>query len=135
MKVVLDTNCWVISLTDRSPYHLIYQMLLKRGYNLFVSTGILLEYEEVLNEKYGEATTSGFLNLLYLLPNVHFIPTYFHWNLIEKDADDNKFADTAIAAGVDYLVTEDTDFDILKRINFPKLTIIKIDEFANLLKI
>ena len=131
MKVVLDTNVWVISLTARSPYHSIYQALLKQQYELIVSHEILLEYEEILNEKYGEATTGRFLNLLHLLPNVHFITTYFHWNLIESDKDDNKLADTAIAASADYVVTEDTDFDVLKRINFPKLAVIKIDAFAN----
>lgn len=98
-----------------------------------VSHEVLLEYEEILNQKYGAATTDRFLNLLHLLPNVHFISTYFHWNLIEKDEDDNKFVDTAIAAGSDYLVTEDTDFDVIKRINFPKLAVIKIDDFVALL--
>lgn len=133
MKVVLDTNLWVISLTSRSPYHFIYQALLKQAYELVISHEILLEYEEILNRKYGIPTTDRFLNLLYLLPNVHFIATYFHWNLIENDKEDNKFADAAIAAGADYLVTEDTDFDVLKRINFPKLAVVKIDAFASLI--
>ncbi|MCB9352648.1 MAG: PIN domain-containing protein [Lewinellaceae bacterium] len=31
-----------------------------------------------------------------------------------KDADDNKFLDCAIAAGAEYLVTHDKDFNILK---------------------
>ncbi|MFN7119384.1 MAG: putative toxin-antitoxin system toxin component, PIN family [Saprospiraceae bacterium] len=122
-----------MSLTARSPYHSIYQALLKQKYELAVSHEVLLEYEEILNQKYGAATTDRFLNLLHLLPNVHFISTYFHWNLIEKDEDDNKFVDTAIAAGSDYLVTEDTDFDVIKRINFPKLAVIKIDDFVALL--
>ncbi len=133
MKVVLDTNVWVISLTSRSPYHAVYQALLKQKYELIVSHEVLLEYEEILNQKYGAATTDRFLNLLYLLPNVHFIPTYFHWNLIDKDKEDNKFADAAIAAGADFLVSEDADFNILKNLSFPNVNVIRIDDFVKLL--
>jgi hypothetical protein len=35
---------------------------------------------------------------------------------------------------VDYLVTEATDFNTFKQINFPELSSIKMDEFAQLLQ-
>ena len=40
-------------------------------------------------------------------------PTY-QWQLITADPDDDKFADCAIAAGADYVVTEDAHFAALK---------------------
>lgn len=50
------------------------------------------------------------------------------------DDDDNKFADCAIAANADYLVTNDKHFNVLKSVAFPKIQIIKIDGFMEILK-
>ena len=40
-------------------------------------------------------------------------PTYY-WRLIAADPDDDKFADCAIAAEAEYVVTEDAHFAALK---------------------
>lgn len=53
----------------------------------------------------------------------------FHFHLIEKDPDDNKFVDCAIIAGADYIVSEDAHFKILETIPFPAVTVIRLDEF------
>ena len=58
---------------------------------------------------------------------------FYHWNLIQKDKDDNKFVDLALAAQVDYLVTNDKHFNILKDIDFPKLNTINLEDFTHLL--
>ena len=49
-----------------------------------------------------------------------------------KDEDDNKFVDCAIAANADYLITQDKDFNILKQIDFPKINIVRLDEFKEI---
>lgn len=134
MKLVLDTNVWVISLTSRSVYHEIYLALISQQFELAVSHEILLEYEEIISQKYGEKTANHFIELLHLLPNVHFLQTYYQWNLIENDEEDNKFVDVAIAAGADYIVTEDSDFNILKNIPFPHVPTMRIDELPKLLR-
>lgn len=59
---------------------------------------------------------------------------YYHFRLIEADADDNKFVDCAVAANAEYIVTNDAHFDILKQIDWPKLTVIAIKEFVKQLK-
>jgi predicted nucleic acid-binding protein len=59
---------------------------------------------------------------------------YYKWNLITVDPDDNKFVDCAIAANADYIVTNDKHFNILKEINFPKVSCITIEEFIEILK-
>ena len=48
--------------------------------------------------------------------------------------DDNKFADCAFASNAHLLVTNDRDFNVLKKIDFPQLTVVKMDEFIELLK-
>ena len=47
--------------------------------------------------------------------------------------DRNKFADLAIASNVDYLVTNDSDFNILKKINFPKVIAVSLNEFRKIM--
>jgi len=73
MRVVLDTNIIVISLTSRSPYHTIFTSLVSKKFDLVISNAILLEYQEIITVKYGEKTALLFLELFNELSNIHFI--------------------------------------------------------------
>ena len=84
--------------------------------------------------KYGEKSAQLFLTLLEELPNVHFIRTFYHFNLIEKDPDDNKFIDAAFATSARYLVSEDKHFKILKHLEYPQIDVISIEEFMKILR-
>ena len=48
-----------------------------------------------------------------------------------EDVDDNKFVDCAIAANAELIVTNDKHFNVLKTVDWPKLTILGIKEFAS----
>ncbi|MFN0035920.1 MAG: putative toxin-antitoxin system toxin component, PIN family [Saprospiraceae bacterium] len=133
MRVVLDTNIWVSSLSRRSEFNWVFQAFLDEAYTLVVSHEILLEYEEILNIKYGEASVAVFFNLMDEAKNVEFVEPHFFWNLL-SDPDDNKFVDAAIAAGADYLVSEDRDFRSLQSVEFPEVTVLRMHEFEQLLK-
>lgn len=91
-----------------------------------------MEYEEILQQKYAEETVENFLEAINVAVNTVKVNPYFNWKLL-SDADDNKFSDCAIAAGVDYLVTEDRDFDLLKTIEFPRVTVISLQQFSIIL--
>lgn len=93
----------------------------------------MLEYEEVLKDKYSLNVASNFITALKELPNVNFIHIFFRWNLL-TDVDDNKFVDCAIAANADCIVTHDKDFNILKKVNFPKVNVVTIQEFEKVAK-
>jgi uncharacterized protein len=133
MTVVIDCNVLVMCLTSRSPWHIIYQSLVAGKFDLAVTDEIVLEYEEIIQKKYGVSTAHAFISLLSELPNVHYLNTYYRWKLIEADPDDNKYCDCAVAGKADYLVTEDNHFNVLKTISFPKISSISIDEFAAML--
>lgn len=133
MTVVIDCNILVMCLTSRSPYHIIFQSLLDGVFNLAVSTDILLEYEEVIQRKYNVAAAHNLSILLTELPNVHYIHNHYQWQLIEADHDDNKYCDCAISGQASYIVTEDKHFDALKKISFPSVTAISIDQFLEVL--
>ena len=133
MKFVIDTNIFVSSLSSRSDSHWIIQHLLQEKFEVSVSHEILLEYEEILKQKYDLQTTENFLRALQELPNVHLSETaYFQWNLL-NDPDDNKFVDLAVAVNADYIISEDKGFQKLAEIDFPKLVVLRTEEFKNLL--
>ena len=133
IKTVIDTNVLVSAISTKSIYHWLLDLLLDETIELYVTEEILLEYEEILKSKYSESVASNFLVSLRELPNVHYAHVYFRWNLI-SDPDDNKFADCYIASGAHYLITHDKHFSVLKTIMFPKVNVVRIEEFEAALK-
>ena len=134
MTVVIDCNIFVMCLTSRSPYHLIFRSLVDGMFTLALTADILLEYEEIIQQKYNTATAKTFITLLNELPNVSFASHYFRWQLMTADPDDNKYCDCAIAKQASYIVSEDRHFEALKNIPFPSLTTIRIDRFMDVLR-
>jgi predicted nucleic acid-binding protein len=57
----------------------------------------------------------------------------FRYQLFIADAEDNKFADCALNAGADFIVTNDKHFNILKEMDFPKINVVDIETFKSLL--
>lgn len=134
MKIVLDTNIVLISMPTVSPYRLIYDSLLERKYELIISQEILLEYEEIVLLRANRIIADNVIGMLLTLENVLKQDIYYKWNLIKADMDDNKFTDTYIAADADFLVTNDSHFRELRNISFPKINVIDIEAFADILK-
>ena len=133
MKVVIDCNILVMCLSSKSPYHIIYQLLVQGKFNLVLSSEILLEYQEVLQQKYSVPTANALVALLKELPNVTFHTPFYNWLLIKADPDDNKYTDCAIAGSANFIITEDKHFRVLKTISFPKITVLSIDNFIQFL--
>lgn len=133
MRVVLDTNIFLVSIPPQSTQHLIFQKLLEKEYELLVSSDILLEYEEILAQRANPIIAKHAFLVLENLPNVIKVENHFRWNLIEVDKDDNKFVDAAFNGNADYLVSNDRHFNILKSTDFPKVTLLNLEEFMALL--
>jgi len=135
MRIVLDTNCLLVALSQHSPYHCVWNAFRKGKFILCYSTEILQEYEELLGRNYSHPTISIIMEILLSSPNTHQVIPYFKWNVISIDPDDNKFVDCALNAGADFIVTNDKHFNILKKINFPPIKVIDIDGFKKILHI
>ena len=134
LKVVLDTNVLLVSISSKSKYHWIYEKLLSKEYDLFISNEILMEYEEVIAQKFNSSVARDVIKALLILPNVSRIPIFYKWNLITEDNDDNKFVDCAINSNSHLLVTHDNHFNVLREIDFPKIQIANAEEFSIALK-
>lgn len=133
LKVVLDTNALLRSISRRSPFSIIFDKLYEGEYELWISNDILLEYEEKISDIFSKETAELILGALALLPNVKKADIHFHMFLITADNDDNKFSDCAFAGNVHYLVTNDKHFNILSNISFPSINAITLEKFTELL--
>jgi len=133
LKIILDTNVLLVSISSKSQYHWIFQSLLNNFFDLYISNEILMEYEEIIGRKFSPAVAKNITRALLALPNVQQTTVYYKWDLIKADSDDNKFVDCAITAGADYIVTQDKHFNILKTVDFPSVTIANIHQFKLLI--
>lgn len=135
MKVVLDTNVLLVAIPFGTLYYPIFDAFLNGVFELCVTTDILDEYAEKLEEKYAlrPYVAENTLKAIESSPDVAFVSKYFFWNLIAADPDDNKFVDCAVAANADFIVTEDRHFNVLKQIAFPPVRVISAADFSGML--
>ncbi len=127
--VVLDTNCLLQSLSRRSQYYKVWNDFVEGRYVLCVSNEILEEYEEIIASHMSPLAARLAVETILRANNVIRVDAQFHFNLITSDIDDNKFVDCAIVANADYIVSEDSHFNILKSISFPHVEVKRLHDF------
>lgn len=132
-RVVLDTNCLFQCISRKCRYHEIWLSLLDGRNIMCVSNEILEEYAEVIeritDHEFAELAIDVIVNNPYTL----FVTPYFHFNLIKEDPDDNKFVDCAVAGNAKFIVSEDSHYNILKTVDFPKVEILGLDDMMKTL--
>src|ERR1700749_1303212 len=107
LRIVVDTNIFLVSFSSHHTYHWIYKAILGEKFDLVISNEILLEYQEQIAVRYGLTLTDAAMDFLIYLPNVILKNPAFLWQLIEADKDDNKFVDCFIAGECDLLISND----------------------------
>lgn len=132
-KIVLDTNCLLMSLPKISPYRMIWDDFLEGKLIMCVTNEIVEEYLEIIEQKTTAEIASNVVSIILSKKNVEFVTPYYKMHLIQSDEDDNKFVDCAFTAGASCIVSNDAHFKILNEINFPKIFVLKIKEFTDLL--
>jgi predicted nucleic acid-binding protein len=133
MKAVVDTNVLLVSINPASRFNPIFRQAISGNYNLCISNSILLEYEEIFKFRINTKMADSAIAAMIYSPFVLRFDPRISWRLIPTDPDDDKFSDCAIAAGADYLVSNDRHFDVLKRTAFPKLEVISAELFLEML--
>ena len=127
--VVIDTNCLLQIISRNSPYRPIWDAFLVGKFDLCVSNDILEEYQEILEQQITPTVAENLVLLILNKQNVKLVDPHFRMGVITADPDDNKFVDCAFAANADYLVSEDSHFNILRNMPFPHLNLVTLDEF------
>lgn len=133
-RIVLDTNCLISSLSRTSDSYEVWKGLHEGRYILCVSNEILTEYQEIIEQKTTPEIAENVIQFLINSEHVEFVNTYYHFELITADRDDNKFVDCAIAANATFIVSNDKHYKPLRQIAYPKLHVIKLMEFVELLQ-
>ena len=129
MRIVLDTNCLIQSVSPRSKYHAVWESFVSGENRLCITNEIIEEYIEILQKLVGYEVSEYIVKTIINSPFTEFFTPYDHFELIKADPDDNKFVDCAIVAHARYVVTNDHHYDVLKEIPFPKVQIISIQDF------
>ena len=114
MKVVIDTNVTLTLFKKGHANRPIYDAWIAGKLEWAVSTEIVLEYEEIAARINGADYAALIVRTLAAVrawrKNVEVISPSFRFHTIIGDPDDDKFADCAIAAHADYVITEDRHF-------------------------
>ena len=134
MRIVLDTNCLIQSISPRSRYYAVWESLVDGQNTLCVSNEIIMEYLEILQRLTDHDTAETVVKTIINSRFVEFITPYYNFGLITQDPDDNKFVDCAIAANARFIVTNDHHYDILKGLDYPPIDIINLEDFMKLLQ-
>jgi uncharacterized protein len=131
--VVIDTNVLLVSISSKSKYHWLYNLIIDKKINIAITHDILTEYEEQLSNHWNPDVALNVTRSLTELSTASLIVVYYNLNLISVDEDDNKFVDCAFAANADFIITNDSHFNVLKTVDFPSIPILNIDKFKELL--
>lgn len=134
MKVVIDSNVLVTIVGRRSSFRFLWEAFITGGYSIVISEDVIKEYEEILQIHAAEDIGKVVMEIFVESPDVIFQTIHYKWNAITSDPDDNKFFDLAVAAGVDYLVTNDAHFNRVRFLEFPKVNVINSDQFLEIVK-
>ena len=135
MNIVLDSNVLLQVAFTQKPLRIVWDKLLSGAYTLCVTEDILFEYQEkVIDCFHNEQLANLLINTLLNCDYVKRVETYFRYNLIQADPDDNKFVDCALACNARYIVTEDTHFNVLKESVYPRVDVINLMDFIEILK-
>jgi len=133
-RVVLDTNCLLASLSSKSENFRVWKDFQEGKYTLCVSNEILEEYQEIIAKKATPRIAQNVIRAIVESDYVEFIDPHFHVYAIFADPDDNKFVDCAFAANAAFIVSEDSHFDALKALAFPKIMVLKLKAFLKFLE-
>ena len=133
MHIVLDSNVLISSLGLKSSLRPIWNSFINGHYQLVVSEDILKECEEIMQLYSARGVAEVVMEIFIESTDVIFQKVFYNWHAISADPDDNKFFDVAVASNVDFLVTNDQHFNVIKNIDFPKVKVVNSEEFLMLL--
>lgn len=134
MKAVIDTNGLLRSIPRDGSCRWLYDAFEANQFTWVFSNEILLEYAEMTAYYFSATAAELVTSLLLASPNHIRQEPYFRFDQVKDDPDDNKFVDCAIAAGADWLVSDDRHIlNLLREENrFPPVPICSFEEFRKM---
>lgn len=88
-RLVLDTNCLIQIVSQRSKYHFLWDSFVRGENTLCVSNEIIEEYVEIMQKLMGYAAAEYVVKTILNSKFTEMITPFYNFNLIEADPDDN----------------------------------------------
>ncbi|MBK8094540.1 MAG: PIN domain-containing protein [Verrucomicrobiaceae bacterium] len=114
MLVVIDTNVMISALARQTPIAPLFRALANGEIQLALTAAIVVGGGGIGGGGGGRAFSARLLHWLSLVATawktIVLVHPSYQFRLISSDPDDNKFADCAITANADFLITNDTDY-------------------------
>ncbi|MHC5756962.1 putative toxin-antitoxin system toxin component, PIN family [Nostoc sp.] len=131
MKVIIDTNIVVsAAIADKNPEAVILFVIANFAFEWVVSAEIIAEYKEVLKRPRLKLTETQYQRWVYLIDSVTTLIDVDVEVDFPRDRKDAKFLACAIAAGADFFITGDADFNEVQTLL--NTTIISLSLFKRL---
>jgi putative PIN family toxin of toxin-antitoxin system len=131
MKVFFDTNVYVAeSLLGEAAEEMVAATE-RAGWRIFVSAYLLDELERVITERLGFSRRLAVLSRQRTLRRARLVEPGASRHVVPQDRDDSPILRAALAAGVDYLITNDRH--LLALHPYEGLQIISMAEYRRLL--
>ncbi|MEH2357638.1 putative toxin-antitoxin system toxin component, PIN family [Nostoc sp.] len=112
MKVIIDTNIVVsAAIADKNPEAVILFVIANSAFEWVVSAEIIAEYKEVLKRPRLNLTEAQYQRWVYLIDSVTTLINVDVEVDFPRDRKDAKFLACAIAAGADFFLMGDADFN------------------------
>ena len=136
ISAVVDTHGLLNSIPKNSEKRWLYDAFVAKKFVWVFSNEILSEYAEMVALEFSEGAMQIVISTLLSAHNTRRFESFFKWQLVESDPDDNKFVDCAIGSNADYLVTNDKHIRGLLKIEnlFPPVPIVSFEQFRLILR-
>jgi len=133
MKVFFDTNVYVAEALLGEAAERMLEATRNASWRIFTSSHVLAELERVMVERLGFSRRFGLLTRRRARRRAILIePARSSRHRVPGDPDDSPILQAALAAGADYLVTNDTD--LLTLSGYEGLRILSMSSYYRLLE-
>ena len=133
MKVFLDTNVYVAEALLGDAAERMLEATQRASWRIFTSPHVLAEIERVMVERLGFSRRFALLTRRRAKRRAILVePAPFSRHRVPGDPDDSPILQAALAAGADYLVTNDTD--LLALSGYEGLRILSMSDYYRLLE-
>ncbi len=134
MRVVLDTNTLISALLFSGTASRLVPLWQSRSITLLISKAILQEYLRTLAYPKFRLSDQEIRGVIEekLLPFVKTVQVKKHLTVVQRDPEDDKFLECAVAGRAKYLVTGDRD--LLELGSYRGIMILPVGEFLDQIK-
>lgn len=132
MKVFFDTNVYVAEALLGEAAERLIEATERSSWRIFVSRHVLDEIERVLEERFDQTRRFAVLTSRRVLRRATFVEPPASRHQVGDDPDDSPILQAALAAGVDYLVSNDRH--LLTLSPYEGLRIVSMSDYLRMLQ-